>query len=161
VPAAQPALTLTSPVLHSTPGQLGAQVNLSWTTVSGAVDYLVYRIALAPSDAVAPPGDPVGGSTTALTQGLNTQVAAACGGVSHQPSICTMLPVTQTAAQPQAGTAFGFPGPPQYLTRVTAPAYSELPPNSLQALYFVVAEDSSGNLSTPSNVAGGPSLAAQ
>ena len=131
-PAVRPAATLASPVLHSAPGKLGGQVSLSWTTVSGAVDYLVYRIANASNDSSAPPGDPVGGS---LTLGLT--------------------------AQPAQTTAFGYPGPPLYLTRVSAPAFSEMAPNSLQALYFVIAEDANGNLSSPSNVGGGPSLAAQ
>jgi hypothetical protein len=130
VPAARPAATLATPVLCSTFGTLGvSQVNLSWPSVSGAVDYLVYRIADAPNDNSAPPGDPVGGTV------------AQCTGA---PTSC-----------------FGYPGPPQYLTRVTAPAYSELPVNNLQALYFVIAEDGSGNLSSPSNAVGGPSLAPQ
>jgi len=128
VPAARPAATLATPVLCSAPGTLGvSQVNLSWPSVSGAVDYLVYRIADAPNDDSAPPGDPVGGTV------------AQCTGA---PTSC-----------------FGYPGPPQYLTRVTATTYSQLPVNNLQALYFVIAEDGSGNLSSPSNVAGGPSLA--
>jgi hypothetical protein len=131
VPAVRPAgTTLASPVLCSAPGTLGvSQVNLSWPAVPGAVDYLVYRIADAPNDNSAPPGDPVGGSFANCTAA---------------PNMC-----------------FGYPGPPQYLTRVPAGTYSELPPNNLQALYFVIAEDGSGNLSSPSNVAGGPSQAVQ
>jgi hypothetical protein len=116
--------TLPTPVLYSAPGPLGGPVSLSWSAVSGAVDYLVYRIAVSPSQTTAPPG-------------LN--------GVA----------VAQTTT-----ALFGYPGPPQLLTRVTNPAYSETSLSTLQSLYFVRAEDASGNLSSPSNVVGGPSLAA-
>ena len=134
-----PYITLPSPVLYSTPGQLGGPVTLSWNGVSGAKDYLVYRIALSPNETSPAP----------------SSVAAACSG-ANAPSICSQLPAAQASA-----TAYGFPGAPVLVTRVTNPAYSETPPNSLQALYFVRAEDSLGNLSSPSNVAGGPSLASQ
>ena len=134
-----PYATLASPVLHSAPGQLGGLVTLTWNGVAGAKDYLVYRIALSPNQTSPAPAS----------------AAAACNG-SDPASICSQLPAAQTAAAP-----YGFPGPAVLVTRVTNPAYSETAPNSLQALYFVRAEDSAGNLSSPSNVAGGPSLALQ
>jgi hypothetical protein len=134
-----PYITLASPVLHSAPGQLGGLVTLTWNGVSGAKDYLVYRMALSPNE------------TTAAPSGVST----ACGG-PNPPSICSQLPAAQAST-----TAYGFPGAPVLVTRVTNPAYSETAPNSLQALYFIRAEDSAGNLSSPSNVAGGPSLATQ
>jgi hypothetical protein len=134
-----PAITLDSPVLNSAPGQLGGPVTLSWNGVPGAKDYLVYRIALSPNETSPAP----------------TSTVAACNG-ANPPSICSQLPAAQVST-----TAYGFPGAPVLVTRVTNPAYSETAPNSLQALYFVRAEDSAGNLSSPSNVAGGPSLASQ
>jgi hypothetical protein len=84
-----------------------------------------------------------------------TNVTAACSN-ENADSICSQLPAAQTAT-----AAYGFPGAPILVTRVTNPAYTENAPNSLQALYFVRAEDSAGNLSSPSNAVGGPSLAAQ
>jgi hypothetical protein len=45
------------------------------------------------------------------------------------------------------------------LTPTTATTYTETPPNSLQELYYVIAQDANGDLSSPSNVVGGPSLA--
>jgi hypothetical protein len=70
------------------------------------------------------------------------------------------------AAQPAAtATPFGYPGAVQFITRVTASGptaiFSETSPSTLQVLYFVRAEDANGNLSAPSNLVGGPSLAAQ
>ena len=147
VPAIKPkASALTPPVLHSCPGaQCGSStVSLTWTTTSGAVDYLVYRIALSPSDTQPPPTGPGG-------------VGAVCGK-PNAPSICTMLP---HAASPAVGALYGYPSAPEFLGRVTNPAYTEAAVNSLQALYFVVAEDSLGNLSSASNVVGGPSYATQ
>lgn len=157
VPAVRPAAALPSPVVCSQPGLLGNQVNLSWSPVTGAVNYLVYRIALSASETTVPPGDPV--PAPALALGLNAPVASACSGPNRR-SICSMLPDAQTV-QPDQSTAFGYPGPPQCMTctsPITATAYSELPPNTLQALYYVIAQDGNGNMSTPSNTVGGPSL---
>jgi hypothetical protein len=148
-----PAITLTSPVLYSSPGALGGTVSLSWQPVSGAVNYLVYRIALSSSETTPPPGL---GLTTGLgTVPANSQLVSECKNPANT-SICSQLPAAQAATT----TAYGFPGPPQYLTTIPGTAYSETPPNTLQALYFVIAEDGSGNFSTPSNIVGGPSLAA-
>jgi len=161
VRAIRPAAALASPVACSAFGNLGGQVNLSWTPVSGAVDYLVYRIALSPSETAAPPGDPVP-AVADLTFGLNAQLASACSGPDKRP-ICSMLPAAQPAVQPPSSTtAFGYPGPPQCMTCLTpspSTTYTEIPPNTLQALYYVIAQDGNGNLSSPSNVVGGPSLA--
>ena len=161
VRAIRPAAALPSPVVCSAPGQLGGQVNLSWTAVSGAVDYLVYQIGLSASETTVPPGDPVP-ITAGLNSGLNAQVSAACGGAARR-SICTMLPAAQSLVQPGASTtAFGYPGPPQCLTclnPITATTYTVTPPNTLQALYFVIAQGANGSLSSPSNTVGGPSLA--
>jgi hypothetical protein len=66
----------------------------------------------------------------------------------------------------QPPTLVGFPGPIEFVTRVTASGstatFSQPSPTpTLQLLYFVRAEDDFGNLSAPSNLVGGPSLAAQ
>jgi hypothetical protein len=148
-PAARPATAaLTAPVLYSAPGALaaGAPVSLSWNAVSGAYDYLVYRIAVSGSESTPPPA-------------AGNAAAAACrDAAAANLALCSQLAEAHgTTTNP----LFGYPGQPTLLKRVTTPAYSELAPNSLQSLYFVRAEDSSGNLSPPSNVAGGPSLAAQ
>jgi len=102
------------------------------------MDYLVYRIAMSPSVDSPPPAGP-----------------AACGQ-PNAPSICSMLP---QVLSPNVTALFGYPSAPELLGRVTAPAYVETPPNSLQSLYFVVAEDNLGDLSSPSNAVGGPSFA--
>ena len=61
-----------------------------------------------------------------------------------------------------AGNPYGFPGPVTFVTRVSGTTFSEPAPSAiLQLLYFVRAEDANGNLSAPSNIVGGPSLAAQ
>lgn len=140
-----PAGTLLStPVVHSQPGTLGlgAPVSLTWTTVTGAKDYLVYRISMSTSLTTPPP------SASALATACSSQANAA---------ICSQLPDAQAGSSP----IFGYPGTPELMTRATSPAYSESAPSSLQSLYFVRAEDSNGNLSAPSNVVGGPSLATQ
>jgi hypothetical protein len=148
-PAVRPAsVTLAAPVLYSAPGTLatGAPVSLSWKAVPGAYDYLVYRIALSGSESTPPPA-------------INSAVVAACHDANAaNVAICSRLAEAHGATN---NPLFGYPGPPMLLTRVTTPAYSESAPNSLQSLYFVRAEDAQGNLSLPSNVAGGPSLAAK
>jgi hypothetical protein len=147
VPAIKPASSgLTPPVAHSAPaGSIPAgTISITWTTVSGAADYLVYRITASPSNTTAPPGPP-------------SAVAVACSRPGA-PSVCAMLP---RQASPANTALFGYPSAPEFLGRVTNPQYGENAPNTLQTLYFVVAEDSSGNLSSPSNVVGGPSLATQ
>jgi hypothetical protein len=67
-----------------------------------------------------------------------------------------MLPAASPA--PATTALFGYPSPPEYLGRISSTLYTETAPNTLQSLYFVVAEDGSGNQSTPSNVVGGPSF---
>jgi hypothetical protein len=151
VPAIQPKqTTLTPPVLHSTPGPLDASeaVALDWPVVSDAKDYLVYRIDMSPNDTTPPPGF-----------GPN---AMAC-----DTRAAVLLPLCASAkALPQATALIGYPGPVTFVTRVTASGstatFAETAPaTSLQLLYFVRAEDVNGNLSAPSNLVGGPSLAAQ
>jgi dockerin type I repeat protein len=141
VPANKPKTAiLTSPVVQSCSGLTlcSGNVSLQWNAVSGAMDYLVYRIAMSPSVDSPPPAGP-----------------AACGQ-PNAPSICSMLP---QVLSPNVTALFGYPSAPELLGRVTAPAYVETPPNSLQSLYFVVAEDNLGDLSSPSNAVGGPSFA--
>jgi hypothetical protein len=108
------------------------------------LDYLVYRIAMSPNTNTAPPGAPA----------VNAKIDAACNE-PDAPSFCSMLPHTASAS---TTALFGYPSAPELLGRVTATAYSETAPNTLQSLYFIVAEDSVGDLSSPSNVVGGPSF---
>jgi hypothetical protein len=139
--------TLTPPVLQSctsTPTSCNGAtaVSLTWTAIPGAIDYLVYQIAESPSDTQPPPGVP-------------SVIDAACNKAGA-PSICSMLP----HAAPTATTAlFGYPSAPELLGRASGTTYVGPAPNSLQSLYFVVAEDNSGDLSSPSNVVGAPSYA--
>jgi hypothetical protein len=139
--------TLAAPVLYSAPGALGtgSAVTLSWNAVVGSYDYLVYRVAVSGSENLPPPAA--------------TPVASACRHASGAAAaLCSEL---ADAHATSANPIFGYPGVPEFLTRVSATSYSESAPNSLQSLYFVRAEDSSGNLSAPSNLVGGPSLAAK
>jgi Dockerin type I domain len=167
IPAKLPAFaTLSAPVLHSAPGQLGGPIALDWTPVSGAYDYLVYRIALSPSETLPPPGVNgsgvvAGGLRTVATQtAVSSQLAAKCNTNPAGAYLQVCYPYRQphtSASSPQ----YGYPGPPQLLGRVTGTTFSDTSLTTLQQLYYVVAEDSSGGLSTPSNLVGGPSLAAQ
>ncbi len=145
-PKVKPATsTLTPPLVHSVPvAECGAStVCITWGAVSGASEYLVYRITVSPSENVPPPAGPA---------------ADACGK-PNAPTICTMLPQVPS---PATTALFGYPSAPELLGSVTNLTYGPVPaPNYLQTLYFVVAEDSVGNLSSPSNVVGGPTLALQ
>ena len=144
VPTIKPTSSiLTPPVVHSAPGPQGGAVSITWNAVSGALDYLVYRITCSPSESTPPPA-------------AARLVADACNR-PDAPSICSMLP----QGAPSTPALYGYPSAPELLGRVTSPSYGETAPNTLQSLYFVVAEDSLGNLSSPSNVVGGPSLALQ
>jgi hypothetical protein len=149
-PAVRPAAsTLTPPVLHSAPGALGTTVSLDWPTVANAVDYLVYRIDMSPNDTTPPPGF--------------GRMEEACGN----PAVAVLSPcIVAAKVSPRATTTpYGYPGAPIFVTRVTGSGatatFSETPPSTLQLVYFVRAEDDNGNLSAPSNLVGGPSLATQ
>jgi hypothetical protein len=142
VPAVRPlSSTVGVPVVHSAPGALGTTVTLNWPAVTGAADYLVYRINMSPNDKTPPPGF--------------GPMEAAC---SSSPAVAALSPCYSARA---TGTPFGYPGAVIFVERVIGATFSETPPSTLQLLYFVRAEDSSGNLSAPSNLVGGPSLAAQ
>jgi Dockerin type I domain len=132
---------LATPVLHSQPGPLGGNVSITWGSVTGAQDYLVFRIAESPSESSPAPA------------------VEGCGG-NNAPAVCSQLPES-VASNATKNPLFGYPGPPVLLMRVDGTTYSETAPNSLQSLYFVRAEDANGNLSAPSNVVGGPSLSTQ
>ena len=145
-PKAKPkAVTLATPVISSMVEQQGSMVNLYWNAVPNAVNYLVYRIVCSPTESSPAPGDPAGE--------VKAQVAAKCSA-PNAPSVCSSLPVARVSGNSTA--LYGFPGPPQYMGTVNTTSYSETPPSTLQGLYFIVAQDSSGNLSEPSNVVGGP-----
>ena len=140
--------TLTPPLLHSAPGTLGAtnNVTLTWSAVPGAIDYLVYRIALSTTENSPPPQ-------------LAAKTPAECAE-PQAPTICTMLPrVLPQATSPAQAALYGYPGPPYLLGRVSTLSYTETGPGTLQSLYFVVAEDAFSDLSSPSNFVGGPSFA--
>jgi hypothetical protein len=140
-PSVKPkSAVLASPLVSSLAGPQGGTVTINWSPVSGAVDYLVYRMVCSPAESQAPP------------PATKAKVAEACSQ-PNAPSICTMLADAKSATT----ALYGFPSAPEYMGRVTATTYSETAPSSLQGLYFVVAEDGSGNLSTPSNTVGGPS----
>lgn len=143
VPAIKPKAAggLVPPVVSSAVAQQGTTVSLSWAPVPGAIDYLVYQIAMSSSTNTPPP------------TAKHAAVDAACAEPSA-PTICTML----AHAVPATGTLFGYPSAPQLLGRTNTTAYTGPAPNSIQSLYFIVAEDNLGNLSSPSNVVGGPSF---
>jgi Dockerin type I domain len=136
--------TLAQPLITSTPGALGGTVTISWGAVSGAVDYLVYQIASSANENTPPPSWP---------DVHRDELAMAC-------STSTAAGSTPTCARlAQQTTTFGYPGPPTLVSRQPGTTYSAASVNSLQSLFFIQAEDSNGNLSQPSNVVGGPSLA--
>ena len=159
-PAVRPAqAALGVPVLHSAPGVLGSTasctaptqgcVALDWPVVPNAVDYLVYRINMAPNDNTPPAGF--------------GPIEMAC---EANPGVRVLTPCYSVRATQASTTSYGYPGAANFVTRVTATGstatFSELSPTpSLQLLYYVRAEDVNGNLSAPSNLVGGPSLAAQ
>jgi pimeloyl-ACP methyl ester carboxylesterase len=155
VPAVKPKLTtLVPPVVHSAPGVVGgtvpSTVSLSWPTVTGAADYLVYRINMSPNDVTPPP--------------IFGPLAEACSS-NAKVAAMPLCMSAKAAHQTTAATPYGYPGAAVFVERVTASGatatFSETSPSTLQVLYFVRAEDDNGNLSAPSNLVGGPSLAAQ
>jgi len=140
VPAILPAaVTLSAPVVHSAPGIVNgtvpSTVSLDWPAVTNAEDYLVYRIDMA-----------------SCTPGV--------GACAPPPAYGPLAPAATPAV---TSTPISYPGAVQFITRVTggSTTFSETSPSTLQVLYFVRAEDASGNLSAPSNLVGGPSLAAR
>jgi len=180
VPTTLPSyITVAAPVLSSAAGSLGGTVSLAWNAVSNAAYYSLYRIAVSPSETSPPPGNNgTTGGTASLTAGLataNPALVNACHNNAYVARLQTCAPyatpATLTCGQPNSHC--GFPGPPQLLGRFqpsqltvcgsplqSPPCYTEpsIVPG-FQALYYIRAEDSSGNLSSPSNIVGGPSLA--
>ncbi len=156
VPKVRPASsTLGIPVVSSTSGSLGGTVSLSWSPISGAVDYLVYRISFY--ELSSPPPTPASTALAAACSASTAAVLNTCYAVRAQSAVGATTCSGNTCS---LACGCGFPGPVMFLGRVTSPAYTETPPSTLQAMYFVRAEDASGNLSLPSNIVGGPSLAA-
>ena len=139
--------TAGSPVVDSAPGALGSTVTLTWPAVANAVDYLVYRIDMSSSETTPPPGFGPAELKSACATNKGLAVLPVCFSARATPH--------QTQSTP-----YGYPGAPIFVTRVTTPTFSETPPSTLQLLYFVRSEDEFGNLSAPSNLAPGPSLAA-
>lgn len=146
IPAIRPKTsTLVPPVAHSCPGaspSCAGSVLITWNAVPGALDYLVYRIDMSPSTTTPPPAGPA---------------YTACAA-PNAPSICSMVP---HASAPGTTALYGYPSAPELLGRVVNTSFTEPPVSTLQSLYFIVAEDSLGNLSSPSNAVGGPSYATQ
>ena len=147
VPSALPTyITQPAPTLSSAPGPLGGRVSLRWNAVAGAHHYLVYRITTATTVNGPPVSSPAGVTDSQLAAGCNASESAA------ETDTCDAVLSNKRSA------LYGYPGPVIMLARVTGTSYTEPSPTSLQSLYLVRAEDSSGNLSAPSNVVGGPSL---
>jgi len=93
----------------------------------------------------------------------------ATAGVSVPPDalegVCMATPLNPgcdladifAAAQPQLVAS--LPNPAVLVGIRTFPSHVETAPTPMQSVYFVRAEDASGNLSGPSNFVGGPSKA--
>ncbi len=179
--------TLPGCALASVPAQLPPPTNLqavssqisgnntailSWTPSAGAVKYHIYRSNQLPVLSVLPPGGisipsvtGVGYSPVVIPQDVISgklqpycpvpdSLTLPCGLIQ----IVTALSDNPSLAFPMAWAEITITTTPSYTDNLTPPDFFTTTSNS--ARYFVRAEDSLGNVSIPSNMVEGPSLAA-
>ena len=157
--------------LHAAPQiTVGNTVQLDWPAQPGAARYHIYRYTTTPPLQLL-----LGGAPT-VTINLSTQLTInvpqdilagvlnpACPLNEDQLWFCQLSDIVQTASAPAAPpsqlTYVGFPAALQEIGQTTATTYSEAMPTTIQSIYFVRAEDSSGNLGAASNIVGAPSFA--
>lgn len=154
------------------PVPAGTTIQLSWTPVSGAMRYHVYRMTqktLGDLLRDGPPTSPTnlsvdlpGVGTITLQDVINGKLDSYCQSTLATTSWCDLLPAIKSyGASPSAAataTMVGFPSAPVEVGVVRGNTYAETAPTTLQCNYWVKAEDANGNLSTPSNMVGAPSL---
>jgi hypothetical protein len=138
----------------------GGEVQLSWNSVPGAVEYKIYRQTNSPLLQIFPPqgvtikfeGIPILIPQAILSGKLDKICPPGAGN-----DLCTYVYLVEAANQP--GNQVGAPSSLDYLGSTSGTTFQETPPSPLQSLYFVRAQDAAGNLSDPSNVVGAPSFA--
>jgi hypothetical protein len=138
-------VTLTPPLLQSATAAQGGTVTLTWNAVSGAIDYLVYRIAM---------------TRRARHHASTTRQGRRC--VRGTGCAVYLYHVAARRAQVSGATGaalYGYPersGPlgPGYSHDVYGTCSEALCSRSILSSPRI-----SGDLSSPSNVVGGPSFA--
>jgi pimeloyl-ACP methyl ester carboxylesterase len=137
-------------------------VALTWHPVPGAARYIVFRsdnkpvVQLFPKDLtitlpevgeVHIPGDFTSGRFDELCE--------------EEANSASLLCILNNLFQGVDVTTpwLGLPLPFVSVAATTATSYTEAPPSSLQSVYYVIAIDSRGRRSRPSNFVGGPSYA--
>lgn len=165
--------TISAPTkLVASPGAVpvaaGTLVQLTWTAVSGAMRYHVYRMTqLTLGDLLqnGPPNAPTTFTVDIPGYGPATIADVQAGKLDPickliNNSWCDLIPTIKAYNNPSASTntLIGFPSAPVEVAVVRTNSYSETAPTTLQSNYWVRAEDANGNLTGPSNMVGAPSL---
>jgi hypothetical protein len=129
----------------------GTRVRLTWTPVTGAVRYQIYRADPVSIDTFLPPNYPIPlpDGTTITFQQLKTQVlAVACQDPAFS-EICASLDFfLNSAFMSKTYQWIGSSVDPSYL--------DAKPPTTGQSLYYVAVEDALGRISDPSNTVSAP-----
>jgi hypothetical protein len=160
--------------LQAVSGQISGSSTaiLSWTPSAGAVKYHVYRsnvlpvISLLPAGGISLPSVPgVPFSPVVIPQDvLNGTLQPYCAVPDSDTLPCILIEIVSALTDnpsigfPMAWAEITITTSPSYTDTLTPPEFFTTTPNS--ARYFVRAEDSNGNVSIPSNMVEGPSLAA-
>jgi hypothetical protein len=151
-------------LLHAEPKlTAGNQVKLDWQPSPDAVRYRVYRITnrrlidFLPTGQFTLPGTDITTTVKAIQRG---KVDYLCSGkVMSETGTCHFIGVVKGLKLDAltTNTNIGWPTPPALVGIVSGTTYQETAPTPIQSLYYVRAEDASGNLSEPTNIVGGPS----
>lgn len=145
---------------------VGRTVSLQWSPVPGAVAYQVYQMPVKPIDQLFQ------SSSMNLADGEGSALAATLADIKAgkydglcspdaplEDALCAGLAQVKAldlqADDPLIPAA--FPLPPRIVAVTQSTVFTQPAPSVLQSLYFIRAQDASGNLSMPSNLVGGPS----
>jgi len=136
----------------------GRNVNLAWDPPPGSYRFNIYRATAVPVNQL------IANATFSmpLPNGQTVSISIQDFRAGKYSSLCTQLGVSDICAEMQIflmNATASFPQPFTLIAQTAGTSYSEPAPTTLDSLYYVRAVDSSGRLSDPSNVVGGPSKA--
>jgi len=130
----------------------GGNVLLSWEPVPVAARYLVFRATVRPALSYFPPDleikIPGTDITLTIQDIIDGKLDPICELQTPTEGLCNLLLSLRDN--------LGLPGGFEQIGSTMDAYFTETPPTDFQSIYFVVAENSLGEKSRASNIAGGP-----